>query len=100
MATTTLTVTVKGGMPPVTIRVKLFKNNTLQVELSSLKSFSHPFSDLGTGNYAIYIAGMNNPGASTTCSLTTNEISLNPPDNSPVTKSEETYWVVFRFDIN
>lgn len=100
MASTTLTVTVQGGKPPVTIHTRLFKNNKLQIELSSTKSFTHPFSNLGKGDYLLFISGMNPSGGNTTCELTLDEIALNPPDPSPTTNSDLTYWVIFRFTVN
>ena len=99
MANTTLTVTVRGGKPPVTIRIRCFKNNKHFLDISSPKSFQHPFIGLKKGEYSIFIMGFNPLNGSTECSLTPDEITLHPPDPSPVEKTGTAYLAAFHFTV-
>ena len=108
MASTTLTVTVNGGIPPVSIRVNLLKNGNPLESLNFKKSFTRDFTNLTPGNYSLFIGGVNPissstdpslPKPSTKCELDTTQITLNPPDNTPVTKRGKAYIVQFHFTV-
>ena len=100
MASTILTVTVEGGRPPVTIRVRCFKNGKHLLDLSAPKSFSQEIGNLGKGQYSFFINGFNPAGGKTTCSLTEDEIVLMPPDPSPITNTGIAYLVAFHFEVS
>lgn len=101
MASTTLTVTVSGGVPPTTIQVRFFTPGGHELDLGSPKSFSHTFDGLGPGLYTIFVSGMNPAGGNTVCSLSSDPaITLNPPDPSPTTASGSNYLVQFHFKVN
>ncbi|HVF81751.1 MAG TPA: hypothetical protein VM884_07445 [Flavisolibacter sp.] len=101
MATTTLKATVKGGKAPVTIRVRCFKNGKHFLDLSFPTSFSHTFTDLKKGEYSFFITGFNPKAAdaSTECSISEDEITLNPPDPSPIKSIGVAYLVAFHFTV-
>lgn len=99
MANTTLNVTVNGGKPPVTIRIRCFKNSKHFLDLSSPKSFSHQFTDLTAGEYDIIITGINPKTGNTDCSITEDEITLHPPDDSPKNCAGFAYLVAFHFTV-
>jgi len=101
MASTTLSVTVSGGTPPVTIRARCFFEGEHFLDISSPRSFSHHFMDLAPGLYDIYIMGFNpkNNKAKTVCALTLDEIKLLPPDESPKTETGVAYLVSFHFEV-
>ena len=99
MANTTLTVTVKGGKPPVSIRVRCFKNGGHFLDLSFPQSFSHDFIGLEVGEYSFIINGINPIGGNTDCSLTQDEITLHPPDDSPINNDGFAYLVAFHFSV-
>ena len=100
MASTTLTVTVNGGVPPTTIQVHFFSAAGHILDLGSPKSFSHTFADLAPGTYDMFITGMNPAGGNTVCSLSSDpNIRLNPPDPSPITVTGN-YTVSFHFKVS
>jgi hypothetical protein len=105
MASTTLTVTVSGGIPPVKIQVNFFKGQTLVSQSSSKNSFTRDFTNLGKGEYSLFIIGMNPlpspaaPNPNTRCELTLDGITLHPPDNSPTVKKGKAYIAKFRFTV-
>jgi hypothetical protein len=105
MASTQLTVTVNGGTPPVSIRVNFFKQGVILFTLHFPGSFTHNFSNLDSGNYSIFIGGVNPlpspaaPNPNTKCEITTTNITLHPPDNSPVIKSGRAYVAEFHFTV-
>ena len=101
MASATLNVTVYGGTAPENILVKLYHGNTVIDEYESNVSFSKKYDDLQPGIYDLYIAGKNPPAehGATQCELTRDEITLHPPDDSPITKTEKNYYVEFNFSV-
>ncbi len=97
MATTTLTVTVFNGIPPLSIQVRLFKDEVLVEEFEKPNSFSKTFENLH-GEYYLNIAGYNPKGEGRTdLTLTKEEIVLHPPDDSPFTSTGIEYSVDFNF---
>lgn len=100
MASTTLSVTVNGGVPPTSIQVRLFSSNGPEIDLSSPKSFSHDFPTLTSGNYDLYIVGMNPAGGNTVCVLSPHpDITINAPDDSPATAGGGNYVVQFHLKV-
>jgi len=99
MANTTLKVTVNGGKPPVSIRVRCFKNGKHFLDLSFPQSFKHEFIDLKKGEYSIIINGINPKTGNTDCSISQDEIILHPPDDSPVNNNGFAYLVAFHFTV-
>jgi len=99
MADTKLDVTVSGGIAPVTIQVRFFKDGQHEFDISSSKSFSHRLIGLTTGIYDIYIDGFNPVGGSTTCAIDTSQINLIPPDDTPDTENGVSYHVEFHFTV-
>lgn len=101
MASTKLTVTVSGGPAPVSIVVNLFKSGQHLKSFTREKSFSQNFTELGKGSYSLFVGGVNPlPSGSTRCEITTNEITLQPPDDTPVVKKGKKYLVEFHFTVN
>lgn len=100
MASTTLKVTVSGGASPVSIVANLFRGADHIKGITRSGTFSFRFDELTPGNYNLFIGGVNPlPSGSTKCEITTNEITLNPPDDSPITKKGRKYLVQFRFTV-
>lgn len=100
MASTTLIVTVSGGTTPVSIVVNLFKSGQPVTSLIRTGTFKYKFTDLTKGNYTLFIGGVNPAGGNTKCELTQDEITLRPPDDSPITKKTVKYLVGFHFKVN
>ncbi len=100
MAATTLTVTVNGGTTPVSIVVNLFKNGQPESSLIKTGTFTQKFTGLTKGKYTLFIGGANPAGGNTKCELTQDQIILQPPDDSPITKRGKKYLVGFHFKIN
>ena len=100
MTSTTLTVTVNGGTSPISIVVNLFKEGEHVLGFTKSGTFVRSFKDLEKGDYSLFIGGVNPlPKGSTKCELTTDEISLHPPDDSPITKKGRKYLVQFHFTV-
>lgn len=102
MAKAILKVTVNGGIAPLDIQVRFYKDGTyIPPNVSSPKSFTHVFDNLQAGSdYDITIGGFNPSGGNTVCELTLDEgITLNPPDDSPITKTGQSYAVGFHFSV-
>lgn len=101
-ASTTLTVTVFGGVAPEPIDITLYKDADILVSEQHPQSFSRTFTGLGSGSiYSLYIAGKNplTPQGATKCELTTDEISIHPPDEAPALKKGKQYLVEFHFTV-
>lgn len=100
MTTTTLSVTVSGGTSPVSIIVNLFKGGEHITGFTKTGTFSFNFTDLKKGDYSLFIGGVNPlPKGATRCELTQDEITLHPPDDSPITKRGKKYLVQFHFTV-
>ena len=103
MASTTLTVTVYGGVTPQDINVTFFKNGTEIPTngFASTQSFEKTYDNLDNGLYDIYISGLNplSPGSSTKFELSTNEVTIHPPDDTPTIKTGKMYLVQFSFSV-
>ena len=100
MPSPTLKVTVSGGLAPFPIKVKLLKAGVLQGEFENSTSFQHQFTNLVAGSYRLMISGTNPAGGSTKVEITKNDITLHPPDDSPITKSDHNYIVTFTFTVH
>lgn len=100
MASTTLSVTVSEGTSPVSIVINLFKEGYHVLSLTKSGSFVQNFKDLKKGDYSLFIGGVNPlPSGNTKCELSKEEISLQPPDDSPITKKGKKYLVQFHFTV-
>jgi hypothetical protein len=100
MAATTLTVTVNGGKTPVSIVINLFKGGQHVTGFIKTETFKFEFTSLTKGDYSLFIGGVNPlPKGSTKCELTKDEITLHPPDDSPITKRGIKYLVQFHFTV-
>ena len=99
MITTSLTILINGGLTSPGIKVSLMQNGRHISDFSTTKNLAHPFNDLAPGNYDLLITGANTRGASTTFTLTRTNITLHPPDDSPITKAEANYKVTFHFTV-
>ena len=103
MAITILTVTVFGGVPPEGIDVSLFKGAERILKEHKTESFNLSIEGLESGFvYSLFIAGRNPltiAGGATKCELTLDEISLHPPDDSPVFKTGKQYLAQFHFTV-
>lgn len=100
MASTTLSVTVNGGTSPVSIVVNLFKGADHIKGFTKTGSFDFKFTDLTKGDYNLFVGGVNPlPQGNTKCEITTTEITLHPPDDSPITKKGKKYLVQFHFTV-
>lgn len=100
LASTTLKVTVNGGIPPFSIQVNFFKDGEFVSRFSSSTSFTHLFSDLSDGEYDITVGGFNPAGGNTVLDLSQDEIKLAPTSApSPVTKTGVSYNVDFNFKV-
>jgi hypothetical protein len=98
MASVTLHVTVSGGVAPTTINVRFFTPDGHELDFASSRSFEHRFPGLVSGAYDLFIVGMNPAGGNTVCTLTMDAgIILHPPEDSPCTRSTNTYAVEFHF---
>jgi len=103
MASTTLTVIVNGGIPPLSISVHVFKDaiEDAKLSFSNSSSFTHVFTDLESGkNYDITIGGFNPAGGNTVCAITTDQVKLTASsDVTPCTNNGKSYRVDFNFDV-
>jgi hypothetical protein len=100
MAATILTVTVIGGVSPVSIVVNLFKEQNHIKGFTKTGTFRFKFDDLINGDYNLFIGGANPlPQGNIRCELSTDEITLHPPDDSPITKKGKKYLVQFHFTV-
>jgi hypothetical protein len=85
--------------------VNFFKQGTLLFTLHFPGSFTHNFTNLSKGHYSLFIGGVNPlpsaaaPSPNTKCEITTNGITLRPPDNSPVVKKGKAYMAHFHFTV-
>lgn len=99
---TTLSVTVFGGVPPQPIDVRLFKGTQVIFESQEPKSFTKTFDNLKSGSvYSLFITGRNplTANGATKCELTTDQISLHPPDQTPALRTRKQYLVEFHFTV-
>ncbi len=100
MASATLTVTVNGGIPPLSIQVGLLKNGTPVEHFGQASSFTHLFDDLeANNNYDVTIAGFNPAGGNTSLSISGTGITLTPiSDTTPSEQDGKGYFVDFNFN--
>jgi hypothetical protein len=100
MPNANLNVTISGGVAPVSLQVRFVLPNGTHLDITSPTSFSHSFTSLTTGNYDVFISGMNPSGGSTVSTLTVDPgITMNGPDKSPCTSTAGTFLVQFNFDV-
>ncbi len=100
MATTTLSVTVSGGTTPVSIVVNLFKGAEHVTGFTKTGTFTLRFADLKKGDYSLFVGGVNPlPKGTTKCELSLDEVTLHPPDDSPIIKKGRKYLVQFHFTV-
>ena len=108
MATTTLDITVYGGVPPQPIDVTLYQGDTMIFSHSFPGSYTIPFNDLPSGLYGLYINGRNplnpdgttNSDAATKFVLDENEITLLPgSDLNPALERGKHYLVEYHFSV-
>ncbi|MFL9483862.1 hypothetical protein ACI6Q2_13880 [Chitinophagaceae bacterium LWZ2-11] len=102
LASTTLNVTVSGGITPLPIQVSFLKDGNNISTFSFSNSFTHTFTGLVKGSsYDITVGGFNPAGGSTVISVTTDQITLSSvSDSSPITKNGKSYLVDFNFTVN
>lgn len=99
-ASTTLTITVKGGLAPQPVIVTLYKDGINIFEKSYPGSSAIPFNSLADGKYDLYINGRNplTANSSTICELSTDTITLLPTsDDNPDTENGKQYMVEYHF---
>ena len=100
MSNANLSVTVSGGVAPVSVQVRFVSSTGSHLDISSPTSFTHSFTSLTTGNYNVFITGMNPSGGSTVSTLNVDPgITMNGPDTSPCTSTGSSFIVQFNFDV-
>ena len=89
-------------MAPEPVDITLFKGSEIIFNTQEPVSFSKTFNDLVPGTvYSLFIAGRNplSQDGATRCELTTDKISLHPPDETPILKKGKQYLVEFHFTV-
>jgi hypothetical protein len=111
LTTTTLTITIYGGLAPEPIDVTLYQGSIkfFNQSYAGPSPFIIPFMDLVSGLYGLYINGKNplNPdgtintsSAATKCEITTNNITLMPmSDQNPELKKGAQYMIEYHFTV-
>ena len=95
-----INVTVNGGTPPTTIQIRLFAPDNSHIDIGTPKSTEHVYTNLTSGDYDLFITGMNAAGGNTVCTLTLDPgMTLTAPDNSPCTRDGNGYSVEFHFNV-
>jgi hypothetical protein len=94
----TLEVTVRGGIPPMPIKVHIDKlGSSDDRDYESQTSFSRSH-DLTPGNYILIVTGMNPEGGNTVVNLTGDFVQA-PSPNPPEMRATRIYSVPFFFVI-